>query len=83
MESLTMPADCSSSASATDALKVDLDELALLAAGYPAFQFWRETLPDRSWHIARTNDLQVHPTAVITDDLAELQAALRAGKVRP
>jgi len=75
------PDDRSLPASATDALKVDLDELALVAAGYPAFQFWRETTPEHSRFIARASDLRVHPSAVITDDLAELREALREGSV--
>jgi len=65
-------------ATATDALKADLDELALVAAGYPAFRFWREITVDHTRFVARATIISTHPYTIITDDLGELRAALRA-----
>jgi hypothetical protein len=56
------------------------DELALLAAGFPAFRLWRETVHDRTRYIARGISLGTRPHTVITDDLDELRTALAADK---
>jgi hypothetical protein len=57
----------------------DPDELALIAAGYPAFSLWRETGYDGTRYIARARSLTTHPHAVVTGSLPELTAALAAG----
>lgn len=57
----------------------DDQELARLAAGFPAFHIWRETVLDRTRYAARARSLSIHPTAVITRDLGELRTALTAG----
>jgi hypothetical protein len=57
----------------------DPDELAMVAAGYPAFDLWRETTYDGTRYIARARSLRTHPHAVITGSLGELTAALAAG----
>jgi hypothetical protein len=54
----------------------DPDELALTAAGFPAFLLWRETTWDGTRYVARARSLATHPHAVVTADLAELAAAL-------
>jgi hypothetical protein len=58
----------------------DADELALLAAGFPAFRLWRETILDRTRYVAQGTTLNSHPHIVITDDLAELAATLTASQ---
>jgi hypothetical protein len=58
----------------------DIDELALLAAGFPAFQFWRETTQDRTRYIARAHRLGTRPHTAVTTDPGELAAALTAGQ---
>jgi hypothetical protein len=55
-------------------------ELALLAAEFPAFRFWRQTYYDRTLYIAQSTSLSTRPHAVVTDDLGELRAALTAGQ---
>jgi hypothetical protein len=57
----------------------DPDELAMLAAGFPGFRIWRETVPGRTRYVARGVSLGVRPHTVVTGDLAELRAALTAG----
>jgi hypothetical protein len=57
----------------------DPDELALTAAGYPAFRLWRETGYDGTRYIARARSLTTHPHTVVTGSLPELTAALAAG----
>jgi len=54
----------------------DTDELALLAADFPAFRLSRETVLGRTRYVARSTSLATHPHTVITDDPAELRAAL-------
>ncbi|HUZ24149.1 MAG TPA: hypothetical protein VMV07_10345 [Streptosporangiaceae bacterium] len=58
----------------------DADELALVAAGFPAFRVWRETCLDRTYYVSRARDLGNHPHTVVTDSLGELAAALAAGQ---
>jgi len=55
-------------------------ELALLAAEFPAFRFWRQTFHDRTLYIAQGTSLSTSPHTVVTDDLGELRAALTAGQ---
>jgi hypothetical protein len=57
----------------------DPDELAVVAAGFPAFRIWRETRLDRTRYTARALSLATHPHAVITHDLAELRTFLASG----
>jgi hypothetical protein len=54
----------------------DQDELALIAAGFPAFSIWRQVLHDRTLYTAQARDLATHPSTVITQDVAELRTAL-------
>src|ERR1700720_4676684 len=58
----------------------DPDELALIAAGFPEFSVWRSVTVYRTRYIAQSRRLGVHPHTVVTDDLAELAAALTAGR---
>ena len=60
----------------------DADELALVAAGYPAFRLWRETTGDGTRYVARALSLHTHPHAVVTGSLPELTAALPPGSSR-
>ena len=59
---------------------LDPDELALIAAGFPEFRLWRETILDRTCYVARSLDLSTNPHTVVTADLDELSAALRSGQ---
>jgi hypothetical protein len=56
----------------------DPDELAMIAAGFPAFCIWREARYDGARYAAQARSLATRPAAVITRDLAELRAALTA-----
>lgn len=56
------------------------DELALLAAEFPAFRVWQERVHNRTRYVARGTTLDTRPHTVITDDLAELRTALAAGQ---
>ncbi|HUZ24784.1 MAG TPA: hypothetical protein VMV07_13585 [Streptosporangiaceae bacterium] len=58
----------------------DADELALVAAGFPAVRLWRETTGDGTRYVARALSLHTHPHAVVTGSLPELTAALTAGQ---
>lgn len=58
----------------------DPDELAMIAAGFPAFRLWRVTIYDRIRYIAQGASLDTHPYTVVTGDLDELRAALSAGQ---
>jgi hypothetical protein len=58
----------------------DLDELALIAAGFPEFRLWRETNFDHTCYVASSRDLNSHPHTVVTADLDELSATLHAGQ---
>jgi hypothetical protein len=58
----------------------DLDELALIAAGFPAFHLWHGHIYDRTRYIAQGHNLDTHPHTVVTGDLGELAAALAAGQ---
>jgi hypothetical protein len=52
------------------------DELASLRKDFPRFRIWRETIRDRVRYVARTKHPGLNPHTVVTDDLAELRAAL-------
>jgi hypothetical protein len=58
----------------------DPDELALVAAGFPAFRLWREVTCEGTRYVAQGNNLAAHPYAVVTGDLTELLATLSAGQ---
>jgi len=58
----------------------DHDELALLAAEFPAFRFWCQTFYERTLYIAQSTSLGTRPHTVVTDDLGELRAALEVGQ---
>ncbi len=58
----------------------DVDELALLAAEFPAFRVWQERIHNRTRYVARGISLDTRPHTVVTDDLAELRTALAAGQ---
>jgi hypothetical protein len=64
-------------------LSPDLDELALVAAGFPAFCFWRENTYHGTRYAARARSLTAHPHTVITDNLAELRATLTTSQQAP
>lgn len=52
------------------------DELATLQGEFPRFRIWRETIRDRVRYVARSQHSGLNPHTVVTDDLAELRAAL-------
>jgi hypothetical protein len=53
------------------------DERASLRKDFPRFRIWRETIRDRVRYVARSKHPGLNPHTVITDDLAELRAALQ------
>jgi O-methyltransferase involved in polyketide biosynthesis len=53
-----------------------LDPLAALRQEFPAFRIWREEICGRVRYSAYRTQPGLHPHTVITDDLAELRAAL-------
>jgi hypothetical protein len=58
----------------------EADELALIAAGFPAFCLWREATSYGIRYIAQGINLTARPYSVVTGDLTELRAALTAGQ---
>ena len=52
------------------------DELATLQREFPRFRIWQETIHDRVRYVARSTHTGLNPHTVVTDDLAELRAAL-------
>jgi hypothetical protein len=59
----------------------ETEELALIAAGFPAFSFWRATRHGSApRYVAQSTSLDSHPHTVITDDLGELRTALAEGR---
>jgi hypothetical protein len=58
----------------------DADELALIAAGFPGFSIWRSVTAAGSRYVAQSLHLHARPHTIVTDDLAELTAALTAGE---
>jgi hypothetical protein len=55
------------------------NELAELQEQFREFHIWREVIRERARYVARSHHLGLHPHTVITDDPAELRAALQAG----
>jgi hypothetical protein len=61
-----------------------LAELTRLRAGFPGHWIGTETIPGRGVrYLARARQHDIQPHTVITPDLAELRAALEAGRARP
>jgi hypothetical protein len=58
----------------------DAEELARIAAGFPAYCLWRSIAVGHSRYVAQSTELDAHPHTVVTSDLAELAAALMAGQ---
>jgi hypothetical protein len=54
------------------------DELTTLQGEFPDFRIWRETIADRVRYVARSRHANLNPHTVVTDDLAELRAALKS-----
>jgi len=61
----------------------DFDELAQVAAGFPAYHVWRSVDPGHRRYVAQAAGLGARPHTVVTDDLAELAAVLSAGQQEP
>jgi len=61
----------------------DRDELALVAAGFPAYHLWLSVAIGHRRYVAQAAGLGARPHTVVTDDLAELAAALTAGQQEP
>jgi len=59
-----------------DAQPSDDAELLALQADYPSFRIWREDAFDRARYVSRSLRPGQNPHTVITDDPAELRAAL-------
>jgi hypothetical protein len=61
-------------------LRADLSEpgdpLVRLRDDFPQFEIWRENICGRRRYIARSRHLNVNPYTVVTEDPAELRAAL-------
>src|SRR5712664_3835147 len=53
------------------------EELATLQGEFPRFRIWQETIHDRVRYVARSTHTGLNPHTVVTDDLAELRAALQ------
>lgn len=53
-----------------------LDGLLALQQEFPRYVIWRELRPGRARYVARSSRLGLNPYTVVTDDLAELRAAL-------
>jgi hypothetical protein len=51
-------------------------QLAALRAEFPCFRIWREETCDRARYVARSLHPGLNPHTVMTDDMAELRAAL-------
>ena len=52
------------------------EDLDGLREQFPQFRIWRETTMDRVRYVARSQRRGLNPHTVVTDDLAELRAAL-------
>jgi hypothetical protein len=52
------------------------DELTSLRKAFADFRIWRETIGERARYVARSQRAGLNPHTVVTDDLAELRAAL-------
>jgi hypothetical protein len=58
-------------------------QLAALQAKFPCFRIWRERTCDRDRVLARSLHPGLNPHTVITDDIAELRAALEPSQHTP
>jgi hypothetical protein len=56
------------------------DPLPALRADFPAFRIWREDVCDRVLYVTRSLHLGLNPYTVVTDDPAELRAALELSR---
>jgi hypothetical protein len=56
-------------------------ELAGLHADFPCFRIWRVQTCDRARYEARSLHLEINPHTVVTDDIAELGAALEPARL--
>lgn len=56
------------------------DYLPALRADFPAFRIWRENVGGRVLYVARSQYLSLNPHTVVTDDPAELRAALESSR---
>jgi O-methyltransferase involved in polyketide biosynthesis len=71
----------SSGTSPTDEKPATDEDLAALRADFPEFKIWEEFLPGRSRYVARSVHAGVRPHTVVTPDLGELRAALKAASL--
>jgi hypothetical protein len=58
-------------------------QLAALQAEFPCFRIWRERTCDRDRVLARSLHPGLNPHTVVTDDIAELRAALEPSRHAP
>jgi len=58
------------------------DQLAALCEDFPQFRIWQEIIGDRARYIACRQQPGLHPHTLITDDLAEIRAALKPARNR-
>jgi hypothetical protein len=58
-------------------------QLAALRAEFPCFRIWPEQTCDRARFVARSLHLELNPHTVVTDDMAELRAALEPARDSP
>jgi hypothetical protein len=65
--------------SGTPPASTDDATLPAVRAEFPQFRIWRETTSNRIRYIARSLHRGVRPHTVVTADLGELRAELRAG----
>ena len=56
------------------------DHLPALRADFPAFRIWREDAGGRILYVARSQYPSLNPHTVVTDDPAELRAALEPSR---
>ncbi len=57
-------------------------ELAALQEQFPGFRIWREITGERVRYVARRQHPGLSPHTIVTDDPAELRAALGPSRVR-
>jgi hypothetical protein len=50
---------------------------------FPCFRIWREVTCDHARYVSRSLHLRLNPHTVMTDDLAELRAALEPARHEP
>jgi hypothetical protein len=56
------------------------DELTGLQEEFPSFRIWTETIGKRARYVARSQRPGLNPHTVVTDDAAELRAALEPSR---